>query len=419
MIRSENWAQMVRALRHRDHYLFNLTLLPALTSLWAQRAGVGWLAWELTKSPTWLGIIAAADLLPAMMLSPFAGVTADRANPVRMMWLTQFAIMVHACALWAMTLTGVIDIWLLFAMALITGVIQPYSTAARMVFYPTLVPKQDLATAIAVNSTIFNLGRALGPAIGGLMIAPFGVATLFLSNFVVFLAHSLNMLRIKGRHAEHIERARLGMWRSIADSIGYVARHPGIGPMLLLLMVTSTMSRPVGEMLPGFADEVFNRGPEALGWLLGSMGAGGLVGAIWLTQRGAVKGLTRVIVTGTLVMGASASAFAFSGSYWIGLALIFTVGFTQTVTGTGTQSILQMAVDPVLRGRVMSIYSMVWRGTPAVGALLVGAVAELTGLPWSVAGAGGICMLAWLWSRTLLARMTPALESGPLAQPKS
>jgi predicted MFS family arabinose efflux permease len=419
MIRRENWAQVMRSLRHRDHYLFNLTLTPALISLWAQRTGVGWLAWELTHSPSWLGIIAAADLLPAVFLSPFAGVTADRSNPVRMMWLTQAIIMVHAGVLWAMTATGTIDIWGLLVFSLITGFNQPYSTAARMVFYPTLVPKEDLATAIAVNSTIFNLGRALGPAIGGLLIAPFGVATLFLLNFICFFAHSANMLRVKGRHHEKIERVRKGMWREIGDSLSYVARHPGIGPMLVLLTITSAMSRPVGEMLPGFADEVFSRGAQGLGWLLAAMGAGGLAGAMWLTQRGPVKGLTRVIVTHTFIMGATAAAFALSGSYWAGLFLIFAVGFTQTCTGTGTQSLLQMAVEPAMRGRVMSLYSLVWRGTPAIGAIAVGWVAEATGLTWSVAGAGAICMVAWLWSRTLLHRMSPALEHGPVANAKT
>ena len=418
MIRPGNWAHVRRALGHRDHYLFNLTLGPALISLWAQRTGVGWLTWELTHSPSWLGIIAAADLLPAVFLSPFSGVVADRTNPVRMMWITQAIIMVHAGLLWLMTATDAIGIWSLLAFALVTGFNQPFSTSARMVFYPTLVPKEDLGTAIAINSTIFNLGRALGPAMGGLLIAPFGVAALFLLNFIFFFAHAANMLRIKGRHAEHIERNRKGMFREIGDSLLYAARHRGIGPMLVLLTVTSAMSRPVGEMLPGFADEVFSRGAHGLGWLLGAMGAGGLVGAIWLTQRGPVKGLTRVIVTHTFIMGATTTAFALSGNYWLGLVMIFAVGFTQTVTGTGTQSIFQMAVEPAMRGRVMSLYSMVWRGTPAIGAIAVGWIAEASGLTWAVAGAGAACMLAWLWSRTLLARMTPALENGPDGLPR-
>jgi predicted MFS family arabinose efflux permease len=418
MIGVGNWAHVAKALRHRDHYLFNLTLVPSLTSLWAQRTGIGWLAWDLTHSPAWLGVIAAADLLPSVFLSPFAGVTADRSNPVRMMWLTQAIIMAYSCALWLMTASGAIDIWSLFGFALITGLNQPYSTAARMVFYPTLVPKEDLGTAIAINSTIFNLGRAVGPAVGGLLIGPFGVATLFFLNFACFLVHSVNLLRIKGRHAEHFERRRKGLWREIGDSMAYVARHPGIGPMLVLLTVSSILSRPVAEMLPGFADDVFSRGSEGLGWLLGAMGAGGLTGAVWLTRRGTGPGLTRVIVTQTLVMGATTLAFALSGSYWLGLAMIFAVGFAQTVAGTATQSSFQMAVEPAVRGRVMSIYSMVWRGTPAIGAIVVGWVAEITGLSWAVAGAGAGCMVAWLWSRTLLARMAPALEQGPPAAGK-
>lgn len=413
MIAAGNWAHVVQALRHRDHRLFNITLTPALISLWAQRTGIGWLAWELTHSPTWLGIIAAADLLPAVFLAPIAGVAADRSDPVRMMWLTQAIIMVHAGALWLMTWTGAINIWWLLGFSLITGFNQPYSTAARMVFYPTLVPKEDLATAVAINSTIFNGGRALGPAIGGLMIGPLGVASLFFFNFATFVVHSLNLLRIKGAYGEAIVRERKSMWREIGDSISYVARHPGIGPMLVLLLVTSAMARPVQEMVPGFADEVFSRGATGLGWLLASMGAGGFIGAVWLTQRGAVTGLTRVVVTQTFVMGATTTAFALSGNYWLGLACIFFVGFTQVVTGTGTQSLFQMSVAPEVRGRVMSLYSLVWRGTPAIGAIMVGWAAEMMSLPWAVAGAGIICMLAWLWSRTLLDRMTPALEADP------
>ncbi len=410
MIGGGNWAQVRVALAHRDHRLFNYTLVPTLTSLWAQRTGIGWLAWELTHSPIWLGVVAAADLLPAVFLSPFAGVAADRSNPVRMMWLTQAIIMVHALALWTMTATGVIDIWMLLGFALVSGINQPYSTAARMVFYPTLVPKRDLATAVAINSTIFNLGRALGPAIGGLMIGPFGVATLFFVNFACFLAHNLNLLRIKGMYAEHIERTRKGMWREIRDGLGYVARHPGIGPMLALLTISSAMSRPVTELLPGFVDAVFGRGPEALGILLGAAGLGGLVGAAWLTQRGPVAGLTRTVVFQTFVMGATTTAFALAGDFWLGMACIFAVGFTQVVTGTGTQALLQVAVAPEMRGRAMSLYALVWRGMPAVGAIGIGFAAEQVGLGPAVAAAGAVCMVAWLWSRTLLGRMAPALE---------
>ena len=217
-----------------------------------------------------------------------------------------------------------------------------------------------------------------------MLIAPFGVAALFFLNFACFLAHSLNLLRVKGMYAEPIERKRKGMWHELREGFVYVARHAGIGPMLALLTISSAMSRPVAEMLAGFADQVFGRGAQGLGWLLGATGAGGFIGAIWLTQRGPVVGLTRVVVFQTFIMGAATTAFA-CRQLLARIVFIFSVGFTQVVTGTGTQSLMQMAVDHEMRGRVMSLYALVWRGTPAIGAIVVGWVASRTGLTWAVA----------------------------------
>jgi predicted MFS family arabinose efflux permease len=413
MIGSGNWGHVAAALRHRDHRLFNYTLLPALLSLWAQRTGIGWLAWELTHSPSWLGIIAAADLLPSVFLSPLSGVIADRVNAVRMMRLTQAIIMVHAAVLWAMTAAGIIEIWGLFVLALITGINQPFSTSARMVYYPTLVPREDLGTAITINSTVFNLGRAAGPALAGVLIGPFGVATVFFLNFAAFLAHLLNLLRIHGVHAEDIARKPKGMFREAREGLGYAARHAGIGPMLLLLVLTSVAGRPVPEMLPGFADDVFGRGPEGLGWLLSAVGVGGLAGAIWLTRRGAAGGLTVVVVFMTMVMGVATAIFGLTDWFWLGIVFLAVVGFTQTVTGTGIQALLQIAVAPEVRGRVMSLYTAVWRGTPAFGAILIGWIADHAGLPWTVTGAGVILVLSWMWARSLQDGIAAALEARP------
>lgn len=411
MIGAGNWRPVIESLRHRDHRLFNATLTPALTAQWAQRAGIGWLAWELTGSPTWLGIVAAADLLPVVLLAPFAGVAADRATPVRMMRLTQGIIVLHGLAIWLMTATGAINIWWVFALSLVTGINQPFSTAARMVFFPTLVPKQQLGTAIALNSTIFNGGRALGPAIAGLMIGPLGIASVFLLNFVFFGIHFLNLFRVGRRAVEPSRSGRKGVFGEIGEGLRYTARHPGIAPLLLLLFITSTLARPLQEMLPGFAGAVFSRGPEGLGWMLTSLGAGALAGAVWLTQRGAVAGLTSVVILSSLVVGAAMAAFAFSGHFGLALGFLFAVGFAQTVIGTGCQTLMQTAVAGELRGRVMSIYALVNRGTPAVGAVGIGWVAEIAGLPGAVAGAGAACVLAWMLAQPRLKPMARALET--------
>lgn len=413
MIGGGNWAHVIQALRYRDHRLFNSTLAPALISLWAQRTGIGWLAWDLTQSPTWLGIVAAADLLPGVVLSPFAGVTADRAVPLRMMRLTQGIIMVHALVLFALTATDLINIWILFALSLVTGFNQPYATAGRMVFYPVLVPREELGTAIAINSTVFNAGRAIGPALAGLMIGPFGVASVFLFNFAAFVAHLINLFRIRPIRTERHERRRVGMRSEIMEGLRYTVRHPGIGPLLLLMTVATMVSRPLGEMLPGFADEVFSRGPEGLGWMLAAVGLGGVVGAIWLTRRGPVEGLTNVVLTITLLMGLAMAAFALIGNFWLALVFLTMIGFAHTVSGTGTQSLMQTAVAAEVRGRVMSLYTVIFRSMPAIGAIAIGIVAEISSLTLAVAGSGILCMLVWAAAKPRQKALKAALEVSP------
>lgn len=395
MIPSGGWSHVIQALRYRDHRLFNTTLFPALISLWGQRTGIGWLTWELTHSPTWLGVVAAADLLPSVLLSPFAGVTADRTVPLKLMRLTQGIIMVHALILFILTITGFINVWILFALSLVTGINQPYGTAGRMVLYPTLVPKEELGTAVTINSTIFNTGRALGPALAGLLIGPFGVATVFLLNFAAFAAHMVNLFRIRPIRVEGHAARRRGMMTEVAEGLRYTARHPGIGPLLLLLVVVSMMSRPITELLPGFADEVFSRGAQGLGWLLTATGVGGVLGALWLTRRAPMTGLTKVVLWSTAVMGLALTAFALTGNFWTALGFLVVVGFTLVVSGTGTQALMQTAVAGEVRGRVMSLYTVVFRGMPAVGAIVLGLVAEVTGLWLAVAAAGLVCVLAW------------------------
>lgn len=413
MIGGGNWAHVIQALRYRDHRLFNTTLAPAVVSLWAQRTGIGWLAWDLTHSPTWLGIVAAADLLPGVVLSPFAGVTADRSVPLKMMRITQGIIMVHALVLCGLTATGMINIWILFALALVTGFNQPYATAGRMVFFPVLVPREELGTAIAINSTVFNTGRAVGPALAGLMIAPFGVASVFLFNFATYFAHLINLYRIHPMRTERHERLRTGMLSEIKEGLSYTVRHPGIGPMLLLMAVVTVFSRPLIEMLPGFADEVFHRGAEALGWMMAAIGIGCVAGAIWLTRRGPVTGLTGIVLSTTLIMGVATTAFSLIGNFFAGLAILGAVGFAHTIFGTGTQSLMQTAVAAEVRGRVMSLYTVIFRSMPAVGAIAVGVVAEFLSLPLTVAGAGVICVLAWGAALPRRKALESALEGPP------
>lgn len=413
MIGFERWHHVVKALRHRNHRLFNETLIFALTGIWAQRTAMAWLTWDLTHSPAWLGVIAAAFLLPALLIGPFSGVIADRFPPLHMMRWTQGLIMVHAAILWLLTFMGWIEIWSLFVLTLIAGINHPFSTAGRLVFYASLVPKEDLGTAIAINATIFNLGRAVGPAIAGVLIASLSVASAFAFNFFAFAAHLINLFRIRMAPPERQDGGRKGMIGEIAEGLRYTASHAGIAPILALLVITSVASRPVMDMMPGFADDVFARGAEGLGWLLSAYGIGGVLAAIWLTDRGSVKGLTALVTVQTLIMGAAIIAFGLIEFFWAGLALVTVFGFSHVITGTGTQTLMQTAVASQVRGRVMSLYAMVSIGMPAVGAIVVGAVAEQLGLHTAVVASGVICLAAWFWVRTRRDAMAPALETHP------
>lgn len=413
MIDLGRWQHVVQALRHRNHRLFNETLIFALTGIWAQRTAMAWLAWDLTHSPAWLGVIAAAFLLPALLIGPFSGVIADRFPPLHMMRWTQGIIMVHAAVLWLGAVMGLIEIWGLFALTLLAGINHPFSTAGRMVFYASLVPKEDLSTAIAINSTIFNLGRAIGPAIAGVLIANFSVSSAFAFNFLAFAAHLVNMFRIRMAPPERRDRGRKGMIGEIKEGLHYTLSHAGIAPILALLVISSIASRPVMDMMPGFADAVFGRGAEGLGWLLSAYGIGGVLAAGWLTHRSSVQGLTSLVIVQTLVMGAAIIIFAFIEFFWAGLALVMAFGFSHVITGTGTQTLMQTAVANQVRGRVMSLYAMVSIGMPAVGALVVGLIAERFGLGIATFGAGVICLAAWVWIRAHLKVMAPALETHP------
>ncbi|MEE8517172.1 MAG: MFS transporter, partial [Alphaproteobacteria bacterium] len=265
----------------------------------------------------------------------------------------------------------------------------------------------------AINSTIFNLGHAVGPAIAGMLISPLGVASVFALNFLAFAAHLINLFRIHMAPPERRERGRAGMVGEFKEGLRYTLSHAGIAPVLVLLIISSVASRPVMDMMPGFADDVFGRGAEGFGWLLSAYGAGGVLAAVWLTQRGSVIGLTALVVVQTLLMGAAIIIFALMEFFWAGLALVTAFGFSHVISGTGTQTLMQTAVANQVRGRVMSLYAMVTLGMPAVGAIIIGGVAEHLGLHIATLGAGVICLIGWVWIRLRLKVMAPALETHP------
>lgn len=381
---------------------------------WVQRIAIGWLTWEFTESGTWLGIIAMADLFPTVVLAPLAGAVADR---VERLWLTKlFAIlaMAQAVILSALAFAGYLDIWSLAALALFHGLVQSFNMPVRFAIVPSLVAREHMSAAIALNSMNFNLARFVGPAIGGIIIVNWGANYSFAVNAVSYLAFLVALSRIRLTRTEQRTGRRFSYREipsDVATAFGYAVRHPGIGPLLAMLTVIALFARPYMELLPGFAAEVFGRGADGLGWLTSMVGLGAVTGAFFLARRGAVLGLTAITVTNLLLFACALIAFSSTTNFPLGLVCAVVTGFAMIITGVGEQTLVQNAVEGELRGRVMSLYGMISRGGPAVGALIMGIISGWTGLQWPVTGGAVICLGLWIWAKRRQRAMAEHLEA--------
>ncbi len=400
------------ALAHRDFRLFSGGNVASHVGTWVQRMSVGWLAWDLTQSGTWLGIVAFADLFPTVLLAPITGVVAERVERLRALRAVQALNLVQAVLLAGFTLSGAITIEILLILVAVGGTVLAFGQPVRLAIVPSLVARQDLSAAIGINSLIFNGARFVGPMIAGFLILRYGVGWAFAFNaatFVVFLA-MLSRIRLEHREQRALARGVRNVPGEIADGYAYAARHKGIGPMLIVLTIVAICARPFMELLPGFADAVFGRGAEGLAWLTSAAGLGAMLGGLWLAQRGAVAGLTATTVSCIALLAAMLIGFSATDVFWLALPCLAVAGFAMIVVGAGEQTLLQNAVDPGLRGRVMGLYGMINRGGPAVGALVMGTLSSYVGLQWPVAGGAAICLLVWLWARSRQEIMTRALE---------
>ena len=417
MTRRADFQNIRNAFRHRNYALFIAAQTPAMVTLWLQRLAVGWLTWELTHSPTWLGIIAFADMMPIIIISPFAGALTDRVNPLIPLRLAQIAMTLHSLALFLFTFSGAMTIWILLGLAIISGANQALSAASRHTLVANLVPRQDLPAAIAIDSAIFNAARLVGPALAGIVIAAAGIAWAFAINVAGFTVYTVILFQLRVTAPDRPPSPHRNILWDVAEGWHYVTRHPGIGPILFLLSILAIVGRPIMDLLPGFAADVFQRDAVGLAWLTSSMGLGAMIGASWLATRGGVTGLTNVVVVTTLALGLALLAFSLTDNFWLSLPFMAVVGFGIAVTNTATQTLIQTAVYGPMRGRVMSLVVVIYRGLPAFGALILGRIAEELGLQISLAGGAVVCLLGWVWATGRRRRIIPELEGGRPPQP--
>jgi predicted MFS family arabinose efflux permease len=411
---------VVLAFAHRNYRIYAGGNAVSLVGIWMQRVAVGWLAWTLTHSGTWLGVMSMAEFFPVVFLSPIAGALADRRDRVGIIRVTQIAGSVEATLLAVLVYTGTITIQLLFVLTLLLGVFNAMAQPSRLALIPTLVNRAALPSALAINAIIFNSARFLGPAVAGIVIARVSVGAAFTVNATTYVAFLIAMTNLRGLPALPVG-ATQSVLKASAEAYIYATRHPGIAPMLLLFTVTTIGTRGFVELFPGFADSVFGRGPEGLSMLTSTVGLGAICGALWMLLRPAIAGLTRLVLAHTLVISLAILAFTATDRFLLALPCVFLAGTAMTITGIGAQTLLQAAVDIRMRGRIMALYGMIFRAGPAVGAVLMGSLSERFGLRLPLAVGALISCGFWAWTRLKQRRMAETLEAdpsvGPVRQP--
>ena len=408
------FGNVVRALSIRNYRIYTLGNATSLIGIWLQRVTVGWLAWQLTHSGTWLGLVAFADLAPVVFLSPMAGALADRRDRVWVIRVTQVVSISQAILLAVLTYTGVITIWPLFLLTLLLGSANAVAQPARLALIPNLVDRESLPSAVAINSIVFNNARFVGPALAGIAIAQGSASLSFALNALAYIAFSLCLSRV----VLTPERGDSGggqrrMLSATLEGYLYALKHPGIGPMLGMFALSSVICRGFIEMLPGFADSVFHRGPQGLAWMVATAGLGAMLGGTWMVWRSGIEGLTDLLVMHMLLLSVALLAFTSTTEFWIALPCLFVAGAGLVITGVSAQTLIQSAVDPTMRGRIMGLYGTIFRGGPALNSLLIGLLSSQLGLRLPLAGGAALAVLLWAWARWHRRRMAAALESAP------
>src|SRR5437763_440444 len=402
---------VARAFAHRNYRIYVIGNSISLIGWWLERVAVGWLTWTLTYSGAWLGLISLADFLP--VLAPFAGVMADRRDRVWTIRITQWIGCAQASLLAILVISDTMTIEILFVLVLMLGIASGVAQPSRLALISTLVDRESLASALAINSVVFNLARFIGPALAGIVIAEIGIAAAFAANAVSYIAFQISLLNLRGLPPQPAI-GRQNVLRASVDAFSYAWRHPGIGPMLLLFVVTTIGTRGFIELFPGFVDRVFGRGPQGLAMLTSTVGLGAICGASWMVLRSAITGLANVVLVCTLIMSLAILAFTATDAFYLALPFVFVAGAMMTITGTGAQTLIQAAVDARMSGRVMALYGMIFRAGPAVGAVLMGTLSEYLGLRLALALGAIVSGSFWLATRSRHKCMAAGLEYSPM-----
>jgi MFS family permease len=383
-------------LRHRDFRLFVSGQVVSLIGTWMQMVAQSWLIYRLTGSATALGMITFIGQVPMLVLAPGGGLLADRIPTKRLLLVTQTLSMVLALILGLLTLSHLVRLWQVVAAAFLFGVVNAADNPGRQVFAAEVVPTEDLMNAIALNSSMVNGARVLGPAVAGLLVALVGEGWCFVLNGISYLAVLAALLRMEHR-PKHRAPGTGSPLKQLVEGFSFVHRCLPIRRLLLLLGLCSLLGTSYSVLMPIFADRILHGGPRALGLLMGTSGLGALAGAITLAMRRKHHGLGIWVAVLTLLFGLGQIGFSFSRSLALSAVLLVPVGYAFMVVMTSTNTMIQMMVPNVFRGRVMSLHMVMFLGMMPLGGLLVSVLARWLSSPQTVAVSGAGCVLGGLF----------------------
>ncbi|MFN2492416.1 MAG: MFS transporter [Pyrinomonadaceae bacterium] len=391
---------MFRALSHRNFRVFWIGAFLSNVGTWMQAVAQGWLVLQLTDSPLWLGIDAFMATAPGFFLTLAGGVFADLVDRRRLLLYTQVVAGLAAVGLATLIWTNHVTVWTILAFSLVTGSCMALAGPSYQAMTFDLVGREDLANAVALNSSQFQLSRVAGPVLAGVGFTFFGLAGCFYLNGLSFVAVivALRMVRFEGAPkfaAAHSMKDRGALWQDLLDGFRYVRRRPRVFSLLSISAVTSLFGAPYLTLIPVFARDIFHLGAIGLAWMMGVAGAGAFLGALFLAYLGDFKRKGWSVLGGAFGFGVFLIAFAQSTRLAWSLIFLFGVGFTIVTSIAVTNTLLQQLVTDAMRGRVMSMFILSFIGAMPIGNLLAGAVSHKYGAPFTLAG-GGVCIIVYI-----------------------
>ena len=389
------WKVGLRALQSRNFQLFFSGQLISLIGTWMQTIAESWLVYRLTGSALLLGSVGFAAQIPVFLFAPLGGIVADRANRQRVVIATQTAAMILALTFATLTLTHRIRVPYIFVLAALLGIVNAFDIPARQAFLIDMVGRENLMNAIALNSSMFNGARIVGPAIAGILVAKIGEGWCFFANGLSYTAVITGLLLMQ---IQCVRRPKSDSpVADIIEGFRFAMSAKPIRALLLLLGLVSLVAMPYTVLMPVFADRILHGGARGLGLLMGATGVGALAGALTLAFRQGVRGLGRLVAWMCGMFGVSLFLFAMSRKFWLSVLLLIPVGFAMMLEMASSNTLIQSMVPDALRGRVMALYSMMFMGMAPFGAFFGGAMANRFGAPLTVQVGAAASLVGALW----------------------